>query len=354
MNKRILLIAFIFTTYAFSQEVKINTKFTIEIKESSNSEVQFNIKSAEPYDEVLETSKTKSLFSSETKKNQIQGIFAKGKFGTNIGSMLILKSGYEGAISYELGIKYSKSKRFKKTTTSNILKDIPSIEYWPDKLMSINFIDFKKVKFSKKSDHSFDVKTDSTCLTNPKFDVEYGNKLLIDHIKFLYKKFSNDNEFSINKVKTYEKSIGTKDESPGNFDAFNPREGYVKKKKLAKPLSYEIIECPYFERETLYFFHKRKKNVRLVLFDWDKFEFRNFPPKTTYEKLEIENELRLKHKFIINNVTKVFGDPINEKPIEVSGRLETNWKSKSGIQAKTYLFIHKGIYNIRLYIFKKH
>ena len=341
-----------FTTYTFCQELKINTKFIIEFIEDSNSELQFNIISTEPFDKVLESSETQHLFSSETKKNQIQGVFAKGKFGTNIGSMLILKSGYDGIISYELKIKYLNSKRFKKTTTSNILKNIPSIEYWPNELTNISFIDLNKNKFTDNSDYSFDIKTDSTCFNNPLVDVKNGNKLLIEHIRFLYNEFSNENDFSIEKVKNFEKSIDTKDKSPGNFDAFTPRDGYIEKKKLAQPLSFDILECPYFERETLYFYNKRKKNVRLVLFDWDKFEFRNFPPKTTYEKLEIENELKLKHQFIINNVTKIFGSPINTEPIEVSGRLETNWISKNGIQAKTYLFLHKGIYNIRLYIYK--
>lgn len=341
-----------FTTFVFCQELKINNKFIIEFKEGSNSEMEFSIISVQPFDKVLESSKMQDVFTSKTKKNQIQGVFAKGKFGRNVGTMLILKSGYEEAISYELQIKYSNKRRFRKTSTSAIFNNVNSIEYWPDEIKEIKFVHFKKMEFRDNPLDSFEIKIDSTCFSKPEFDIDYSDKILEQQISILYDEFSDDNGFKIENVIKYEKTINSIDESPGNFNAFTENEGYIKKKKLAKPLSFNIVECPYLKRETLYFYNKKTKNIKLVLFDWDKYEFSNFPPKTNYEKSEIEEVLISKQKLIIEKVSQIFGAPINKEPIKVSGRLETEWIAENGIKAKTYLFMNRGIYNIRLYIYK--
>jgi hypothetical protein len=352
MNKILLLIFLVLSFKAICQEIKINQKFIIEFEENPKLGKEFKIVSLEPYDEIIESSKTGVLFLSKLKENQIEGVFAKGKFGNNIGTMLILKSGLIETISYELRIKFSNKKRFQNTSTSALFNNVKSIEYWPDNITELEFITFKKTQFTKNTIQTFEVKIDSTCLNNPEFNTDYGDDILKLHIAYLYDNFSNFQDFKLANIIEYEKTINSMDESPGNFYAFMENGGYVKKKKLAKPLSYKIIECPYFERETLYFYNKKTKDIKLVLFDWDKFEYNNFLPKTNYKQSEIEDALKAKHKFILDNVSQIFGPPLNEEPIKVQGRLETEWVAKNGLKAKTFLFIYRGSYSIRLYIYK--
>ncbi len=348
-----IILTILFIQTAYCQEVDINRKFIIELNTNDISEMNLEIISIEPYNKILQTSNVDEIFSVKPRKNQIFGVFAKGKFGNKNGSILILESGFDEPISYELKIKSSNKQRFKKTSTTIIYKGVKSVEYWPDKLANLKFVEFKKNNVHNDSDYLFEVKIDSSCIIKPRFNIENGNDLLVHQIKFLFDSFSNEKGFNIEEVKNYETLIASDETSPGNYDAFTPNEGYIDKKKLShKPLRYSIIECPFFERETHYFFNKRNKEVRLVLFDWDNFEYSNFPPKTNYEKIEMENALKAKHGFIINNISKIFGEPLNEKPIKVSGRLETGWIAENGIKAKTYLFVHKGIYEIRLYIYK--
>ncbi|MCH2218626.1 MAG: hypothetical protein MK076_11280, partial [Flavobacteriales bacterium] len=143
--KKILTIILLFTSIlTFAQEVEIGTVFTIEFN-NLNENKDFTILKTDNYDGIIDISHMDSIIKLSPNKNQIIGVFANGKFGNSTNSMLVLISGLEENLDYDLRIKIPRKRRFQKTSTSTLFKNVKSIEYWPYEIEEISFKDFNVV-----------------------------------------------------------------------------------------------------------------------------------------------------------------------------------------------------------------
>src|ERR1700744_3424110 len=88
-----ILLLLILTSSAYGQEIEIGTSFIIEFNNPKDN-MDFTFVSKKPYQGIINNSKIDSVvFKSKPTENQIVGVFAKGKFGDRISSMLVLISG---------------------------------------------------------------------------------------------------------------------------------------------------------------------------------------------------------------------------------------------------------------------
>ncbi len=335
---------------AYSQEVEIGTIFTIEFSNPEKN-MDFELISKSSYNEIIDLSKMDSIIKIEPKENQIIGVFANGKFGNKTNSMLVLISGLHYNLNYDLKIKLRNKKKLQKTSTSTLFKDVKSIEYWPYQIEKVDFKKFKTIPKENFEQFQIEVKIDSSCIKNVDKNIEFGEQEFKTHLDLVISELENSEDFELAKMTKYENSINSEDVSLGHFwslgDGIYPNE---KGFKFGNPISYRRIECPYFEGKSSYFYTKDDKSIKVVSFNWKTFKESNFGVNPEI-KNDLNDNFTSKYDFIVTEVSKLLGKPLDIEQEEDSGRIDTKWKSSNGIKA--YLFKFETYNDIRLYVYKE-
>lgn len=338
-----------FSISAYSQEVKIGTIFTIEFSNTEKN-LDFEIISKSSFNEVIDLTKMDSIIKDKPKENQIIGVFANGKFGNKTNSMLVLISGLNDNLDYDLKIKIPNKRKLQKTSTSALFKGVKSIEYWPYEIEKIDFVKFKTIPKENFQTFQIETKIDSTCIKNADKSIEYGEQEFKAHIELAISEFENSTDFELGKMLEYENRINSVDVSLGHFwslgEGIYPNE---KGFKFGNPISYRRYECPYFEGKTNYFFTKDNKNIKVVSFNWETFKESNFGVNPEI-KNDVDDKFREKFEYVIKTVDSFLGIPI-ENITEESGQRKVRWKNEKGINA--YLFNFGNYNEIRLYVYKE-
>jgi len=333
-----------------SRIISINTKFEIELIPFENNKFQYKIVERKVFNKFIKDKTTDDLFDSIVPDNKIQGVFAYGDFGGRKSVLLILKSGLNDVIDYYLQIKLPKKRKFKKTSTVEIYKGIRSMEYWPYDIESIEFIDFKSIPNEQFEPFDFEIKIDSTCIKNSDKNIEFGEREFSTHLKSVISELNDNKNFELEKMIEYENSINSEDVSLGHYwslgEGIYPNE---KEFKFGNPISFRRFECPYFEGRTNYFYTKNDKQIKVVSFNWETFKESNFGINPAIKK-DLKEKFNNKYDFIVKVVSELLGSPLNIEQELDSGRIDTKWKSTSGINA--YLFKFKDYNELRLYIYK--
>ena len=311
--------------------------------------MEFKIVSQRAYSGIINISKFDSIVASiKPLNNQIVGIFAKGRFGNNVNPMLILNSSLSDNLLFDLEIKTSKNKQFQNTSTSSLFKGVKSIEYWPYDIEKIRFNTFKAI--STQNFHRFKIeeKTDSTCIKNADKNTELGEEEFKSYLKTIIANFEITNRFKINKPLEYEKLTNSKDVSLGHYWSLG-ESIYANKKgfKFGNPLSFQKVECPYFDIRTEYFYTQVEREVKVVGFNWvilKDSDIRGNPQNNADLKF-LE-----KYNFLTGVLSDLLGKPLTIEQGKNSGRIDMKWRSTHNINA--YLFRFKKYNEIRLYIYK--
>lgn len=339
----------LFSTSCYSQEIELGTIFTIQFKDEENT-TDFEIIYKKPYNEIINSEiNTDSLFDSKPKGNQVHGVFANGKFGTKISPMLILLSGYNDALNYDLKIRLPNKKFFKKTSTVSLFNDVKTIEHWPYQIDKIKFKTFKILPTRIIEEFNFEEKIDSICINNPHLNVEFREEQFKKHIELIVSEFKKSERFKLQKMLDYEKHLNSKDVSLSHFwslgESIYPNNHKI---KFQNPLSFRKIECPYFQSINNYFFDSNNI-VRVVYFKWNAFIKSDVgvnPLMTTTAKKDFTE----KFNFIVQNISDYLGIPL-ENITEEDGRRIVLWKSKQGVSA--YMFNFSNYNEINLSIYKE-
>jgi len=349
--KKIVLLFMILSSAAYGQRVPIGTVFTISF-DSPEQGMQFTIVPKSPYPGILDDSKIDSIFKeNKPAENQITGVFAKGKFGSKVITMLVLTSGLKDNLTYYLEIKAPGKENFQNTSTSPLFKGVKSVEYWPYDIREINFKAFKVILAEGAETIRVTETVDSVCIKNAGKNSEAGEQEFKSHLKLIIWKFSNDSSFPLDSLLNYEKAINTADVSLGHFWSLGERVYPNKKKfKFGNPLSFRRVECPYFEGKAEYFYTKNDRDVKVVSFNWETFRQSNFGVTTEIRDNASEKFIE-KYNFIVKAVSEMLGEPLHGRQEENSGRVDTKWHSSNGINA--YLYRFENYNEIRLYVYKK-
>jgi len=350
----ITCIILFFTSVSEGQEVKelesikLNTKFLLRLTATSSSEFSYEIISRSPFNETIQSSSINSYLADSLGTNEVQGILTTGYFGSYKSILLAIKSGLEAPLDYDLFIDVKGNNKFKKTSTVTINSAYPSLEIWQDYIHSAKISGFRKAKLESEET---EIKLDTTCISG--LDIEKGNNLLEEQLKFVFDIVNSEDKAEIDRIREYEKSINSTNES--NWGWKNELlvnqdgryfDGYINSKKVDQPLVYKVTECPYMKRETGYFFTKRKKDVKLVVFVW-KLRWVGGWQSRAYNT--ISNDFRLKHEFILKALNTRIGTPIETDETTKSTR--TTWRTKDGLTAKSNLWIDKDSFSLRLYVY---
>ena len=349
--KKILFLLVILSRAVYGQQVAVGTVFTISLSSPEKS-IQFTIVSKNPFQGILDDSKIDSIFTkNKPAKDQITGVFAKGKFGSKVSTMLVLTSGLKDNLSYDLEIKTSRTGNFQNTSTSPLFKGVKSVEYWPYDIEEINFKAFKVIPAENLKTFRVEETVDSTCIKNAGKNIKAGEQEFKSHLKSITLTFNSGNKFPLDNLLNYEKAMNAADISLGHFWSLGESIYPNKKRfKFGNPLTFRRVECPYFEGKVEYFYTKKDNDVKVVSFNWETFKQSNFDAEP-----EIKNgagkKFIEKYNFVVKAVSELLGEPLPIKQEENSGRIDTKWHSRNGISA--YLFRFEDYNEIRLYIYKK-
>jgi len=263
----------------------------------------------------------------------------------------VLFSGLNNNIDYDLKIKLPQESKCRNTSVSSLFKGIKSIEYWPYAVDQINFKGFKVIQAEKFKTSDIDEKIDSTCIKSADKNIELGKLEFKSHLRSIVTRFEGNNKFKLEKLLEYEKSVNSEDASLGHFWSLG-ESIYQNKKafKFGNPLTFTRIECPYFKSSTDYFYTKKKRDIKVISFNWQTFKKSDYEINPEIEKVVTERFLE-KYDFIVGAVSELLGKPLDIVQEENSGRIDTKWRSISGINI--YLFRFKNYNEIRLYIYKE-
>lgn len=350
MRKLLYLFLILTSTSIYSQEVEFGTIFTIEFNDLKNS-MDFSLISKKSFNGIIDVSEMDSIIKTVPKENQIIGVFANGKFGNRNNSMLVLISGLNDYIDYDLKTKTPNKRRFQKTSTASLFKGVKSIEYWPYPIEKIDFKEFRVLPKEDFQPFQIEVKVDSTCIKNSDKNIEFGEQEFKSHLKSVISELTSNDKFELEKVLEYEKSINSEGVSLGHFWSLG--EGIypnTNEFKFGDPISYRRFECPYFEGKMNYFYTKIEREIKVVSFNWQTFKESNFGTNPEIEK-NLSEKFSEKYDFIVETVSVLLGKPLNLEQEKDSGRIDTKWKSTTGINA--YLFKFKTFNEVRLYIYKE-
>jgi len=354
--RNILTILFILLSiHVFGQRnkadnvIEMNTRFTIELQTEDSLTYTFKIVSKEPFSKEIEWSNARNYLDSVSLKNQIQGILAKGKFGSRTNTILLIKNGLDKSISYKLKIKVPQKRKPIKTSVVDLITNVPSTELWPYMIEYVQFSDFTATPVIEK--FVFEPQIDSSCIKNKDFNIEYGNELFIKHSNLTINRFKSDKLFELKELLQLEDSLKTEDVSLGYYwslgESIYPNSNNF---TFDNPISYRRLECPYFEGTVNFFYTKKEKSIKVVSYDWKEFKEIDFPISTNSNSVDKNKAFKDKYDFVLTEISKLLGEPISNET-EDSGRRQTKWKSKDNINA--YLFNFSSINEIRLYIYEE-
>lgn len=354
--KNILIAVFIlFSINLFGQKNKVenvidmNTKFIIELQTEDSLEYTYKIISKEPFTKEIEWSNAREYLDNSSLKNQIQGIFARGKFGNRTNSILLIQNGLDKSVSYKLKIKIPQKRKPIKTSVVDLHTNVPSTELWPYMIEYVQFYDFSTVP--ELEEFIFEPQIDSSCIKNKEINIEYGNELFINHLNLTINRFKSHNLIELNELLQFEDSLNTEDVSLGHYwslgDEIYPNiNNYI----FGNPISYRRLECPYFDGTVNFFYTKKEKSIKVVSYEWKEFKEDDFPIFPNSNSEGKNKAFEEKYDFVLTEISKLLGEPkYNET--EDSGRRQTKWKSKDNINA--YLFNFSSINEIRLFIYKE-
>jgi hypothetical protein len=349
MRGLLLFFLTLLPTAVYSQQLEIGTTFVIQFK-NLNQGLDFEIISRKEFDRVINISKMDSLFE-KPKENQIIGVFAKGQFGYDVNTMLVLLNGLDETVDFQLKIKLPNKKKLIATSVSPLHKGVKSIEYWPYPIRLIEFGQFTILPKENLEEFVFEVKVDSTCLKNPDKNITFGENEFRSQVKSIVSKFEQSEVFALDQALNEEKNNHSKDVSLGHYwslsEGIYPNEKHF---KFGKPISYRRCECPYFEAKKTYFYTKDKNEIKVISYEWETFKESNMgiSPNTKDDVSEKFNE---KYFFLVKAISELIGAPLDVEQERDSGRTDTKWKTSTGISA--YLFKFKSYNEIRLYIYKE-
>jgi hypothetical protein len=354
--KNILIAVFIlFSINLFGQKNKVenviemNTRFTLELQTEDSLEYTFKIITKEPFTQQIEWSSAAEYLGSGHLKNQIQGIFTRGKFGSGTNSILLIQNGLEKSISYKLKIKIPQKRNPVMTSVVDLHTNVPSTELWPYMFEYVQFYDFRTAP--ELAAYTFEPQIDSSCIKNKVINIEHGNELFINHLNLTINRFKSSSLFDLNDLLQFEDSLNTEDVSLDHYwslgeDIYPNINNYI----FGNPLSYRRLECPYFDGTVNFFYTEKEKATKVVSYEWKEFEESDFTPSPNSNFDEKNKAFREKYDFVLTEINKLLGEPkFNE--IENSGRRQTKWQSKDNLNA--YLFNFSSINEIRLFIYKE-
>ena len=238
--------------------------------------------------------------------------------------------------------------KYKKTSTIQLYPNVPSIEMWPYYIYSIKITSLQSFEMEQFEYEPIEV--DSTCIKNPQLNVSKGNELLELQLNKVKKGFLENENFNLKTMLSFEDSIESEDISLGHFyslgESIYP---YFSNYQFGNPLRYRRIECPYFDGFSSYFYTKKENYIKVISFEWSELKLSGWP-ENEIESKEMREAFMLKYQSVKETVSKLLGEPLTIQQEPDSGRIDTRWKSDSGINA--YLFMFKNYNNIRLYIYK--
>lgn len=330
--------------------ISINTKFKLELVKIDSFEYTYNIISKEPFIGELNSDSAHLLLNDALNSNEVQGIFGYGNFGNSKNTILIVKSGNDSPLSYELFIDIKG--KFVNTSTVPIHYGIPSLEIWPGYINSIKISGFRKVDIEPAEN---ELKPDTTCISQ--LDIDKGNILFNEQLSLLSGIISHQEKFEIEKIKKFEDSVmsipvsswGWSNELNISDSKGRLTGSYINRKKIVQPLVFKLTECPYLTREVAYFYSKKEKDVKFVVFKWSQRWVGGWQSRAY---TDIESDFRSKFEFIGNSLTKTLGSPVDSL-IEGNRRFQTEWQTKEGVTAKSYLYIDQYSRGLKLYIYLK-
>jgi hypothetical protein len=346
------LLIFLFTiasTAVYSQQIEIGNTFVIQFK-NLNQGLEFEIISRKEFNGVIDMSRMDSLFV-KPKEDQIIGVFAKGKFGNDVNTMLVLLNGLDKTVDFQLKIKLPNKKKLMATSVSPLHKGVKSIEYWPYPIQLIEFRQFTILPKENLKEFVFEVKVDSTCIKKSDKNITFGESEFRTQVKSIVYKFEQSEAFALDQALNEEKHNNSKDVSLGHYwslsDGIYPNEKHF---KFGNPISYRRFECPYFEGKKTYFYTKDKNEVKVISYEWETFKESNMGISPEI-KNDVSEKFNEKYSFLVKTITELIGAPLDIEQEKDSGRSDTKWKTSSGISA--YLFKFKSYNEIRLYIYKE-
>ena len=195
---------------------------------------------------------------------------------------------------------------------------------------------------------------DSTCIHNPQFNSYYIDSVFSKQFQLLKACLNQKNGLRLQDIISFENSNNFVETSLGHFytvsESIFPK---VNKYKFGNPIRFRRIECPVLDGHVEYFFTKRTKKVKLVLFEWSEFKFRKtdlFVKDTTDPKLG-RKTFEYKYDYLVKKVSEQLGQQLVIEQEKDSGRHDTKWKNANGICA--YLFMFDNYNEIRLAIYKE-
>lgn len=334
-------------TSVFSQKIENGTFFTIQFNNLQKG-LGFKIVSKKSFNQEIDISKMDVMIKDKPKENQITGVFGIGKFGDKISTVLVLVSGVDALIDYDLMIKAADKRKFIKTSVSSLFKNVKSIEYWPYPIDKIEFAGFRSLPIRSQKTFDIEVATDSVCIKNTNKNIESGELEFKSYLKTLLDKFEKEGIDLVEAI-AYEKNIGSEDKSLGHYwsigEKIYPNE---KAYNFGDPISYRRLECPYFEGTINYFYTKDKNEIKVVSYSWNIFKESNFGMNPEIVN-DVDAKFDEKLEYIVNTVSLFLGAPI-ENITDEDGQRHFRWANANGLNACMYNF---GNYNeINLYIYK--
>lgn len=349
----IILTIFFFASHGNSQKLKsinsieLNSKFTLQLEKDNSGTISYNIISIESFNEELKMSSANNFLEKDIEHNQIQGILAMGMFGSNKSTLLVMNSGFENPLQYKLMIDIKGRGRYKKTSTALLEPGIPSTEIWPYKIHSIKIALFEEFEYDFVE--IIEPNIDSTCIKKPELSVNYGEKLFKQHLKKVINGLTKKPKFDLKSMISFEDSIKSEDISLGHY--YSLGEGiypFFKNYEFGNPIQFRRVECPYFDGHSSYFYTKNENNIKVAGYEWKEFKLSDWPIERIESK-ELRNAFELKYQSIKEIVSTFLGEPNRITQESNSGRMDTKWKSKEGINA--YLFIFDNYNQISLYVY---
>jgi len=163
MKKHVLLILLFFSFGATAQELPtepapgfafpLGSKFTIEMVQIDSVNFDFSIIEFEPYQQIIDTYETDTLFGNEGKEGTIEFYFCYGSHGVtkkekekNMKILLTFKNYTEFNFAYLSDIQREEEGDFESTSNVGAYSGASGTEMWPYMIYQIGLHDFKLKK----------------------------------------------------------------------------------------------------------------------------------------------------------------------------------------------------------------
>ena len=160
MKRLFLAILFALSIKSFSQDLPtepaagfafpLGSKFTIKLVEKDSSKFDLSIVDYEPYQQIVDTYETDSLFDEKGVEGTIEFYFCLGTHGyselqkeENMNVLLIFKNRTKYNLSYKSDIQLEENGEFEETSNIGALSGVKGTEMWPYMIYQIGLHDFE-------------------------------------------------------------------------------------------------------------------------------------------------------------------------------------------------------------------